>query len=66
MDRNRIEIPYDSEAEHALARVALLRAGVPKRVLDVHMPGTRPTDPSKRDVPPMPSPFRVEPSEADV
>lgn len=38
MDGNKVVLPYDSEAERMLARVTLMRFGVPERVLDRSVP----------------------------
>lgn len=38
MDGTKITVPYDAAAELALTRVTLMRFGVPRRVLDEHLP----------------------------
>ncbi len=38
MRRRTVTLEYDDTAERALTRVTLMRFGVPKRVLDKHVP----------------------------
>lgn len=38
MAGKKVVLPYDSKAEFMLARVTLMRFGVPERVLDKHLP----------------------------
>jgi hypothetical protein len=38
MESRTVQLPYDDHAELALARVGLLRSGVPVRVLDNELP----------------------------
>jgi hypothetical protein len=41
MEARTVQLPYDDHAEIALARVGLLRAGVPGRILDEQLPITK-------------------------